>query len=595
MAITSAGNVVSYQISVEGTPIPDSYPVYAIDVEQGINRVATARITLLDGDVSSESFSISASSTFVPGSEISITAGYDGSNVNIFSGIITRQAIRVANGTGPMLDIECKDKAVKMTVGRKSSVASNIKDSDFMTTLIGNASGVTATVTATQTELPELVQYYVTDWDFMLARAEVNGMVVSTINNTVKVFDPTAETTSSATYTYGVDILAFDGEINSTTQFSQVTASAWDYQNQQLVQAQATNNVAGPGNLSSKTLSSVIGLSTFELQTSAAEASSELTTWAKAQMLKSELSKITGTLKVQGSCGVALANYLTLAGLGARFDGDYFVSKVQHEISDGNWITELQLGMSPIWFVQENDVEASPAAGVLPGIGGLYNGTVKQIDADPDSEYRILVDVALFNDGGAGLWARLANFYSTNGGGVFFLPEVGDEVVLGFLNQDPRYPVILGSMYSQKNKPFSSFTPNADNSMKGIVSKGQLQILFDDVNKILTLVTPGKNTLVLNDQDQKIEIMDQNGNFIVMSSTGIAIKSNQSISLEAAENISIKGNTGITLESSGGDVSTTGMNINETADMAYTAKGSMTAEVQGGTTLTLKAAMVMIN
>lgn len=595
MTISEVGNVVSYQVSVAGSPIPDTYEVHAIHVEQGINRIATARITLLDGDVSTETFAISASSTFVPGNEISISAGYDGSNAAIFSGIITRQALKVANGTGPLLEIECKDKAVKMTVGRKSSAASKVTDSDFMTTLIGNAAGVTANVSASSDVLPELVQYYVSDWDFLLARAEINGMLTSTINNTVNVFDPTANTASSATFTYGVDILAFDAEINAITQLPQVTASAWDYQNQQVVQAQAANTLAGPGNLSSKTLSAVIGLSTFNLQTSAAEPSSALSGWARAQMLKSELSKITGTVRVQGGSTVVLGSYLTLAGLGARFDGDHFISKVQHEINDGNWITEYQLGMSPVWFVQEHAIEAPPAAGVLPGIAGLHTGTVKQIDSDPDNEYRILVENALFNDQGAGLRARLANFYSTNGEGVFFLPEVGDEVVLGFLNQDPRYPVILGSMYSQKNVPFSQFAPNAKNSMKGIVSKSQLQILFDDTNKILTLITPAKNTLVLDDQGTQIELKDQNGNSIVMSSSGIAIKSNQSISLEAGQAISIKGATGVTVASSGGDVSTSGININEKADMAYAAKGSMTAEVQGGTMLTLKAAMVMIN
>ena len=52
---------------------------------------------------------------------------------------------------------------------------------------------------------------------------------------------------------------------------------------------------------------------------------------------------------------------------------------------------------------------------------------------DPDSQFRILVSVPLFDPNGEGIWARLTNFYSTNGAGIFFLPEVGDEVVLGFL------------------------------------------------------------------------------------------------------------------------------------------------------------------
>ena len=594
MASSSPGGVVTYSISAAGSAIPDTYQVYSIRIDQTINRISTATITLLDGNAAAESFTVSASATFVPGTEISIEVGYDSTNTVVFSGIVTKQSIQIANSTGPMLEVECMDKAIKMTVGRKSAGYSKTKDSDVISTLISGA-GLSASVTATSTQLPELVQYYVSDWDFMLARAEVNSMVVSTINGKVSVFNPTTETTSVLTLTYGDNLMEFNAELNAITQLKQVTASAWDHSSQKLIQATAANNLAGPGNLSSKTLADVVGLASYDLQTTAAESNDDLTAWAKAQMLKSELSKIIGDARFQGTATVVPGKYLTVAGAGARFDGDHFVSAVQHDISDGNWITEVSIGLSPQWFVQEKEIEAPPAAGLLPGISGLFNATVKQIDSDPDNEYRILVEVALFNDKGTGLWARLANFYSTNGQGAFFLPEVGDEVVLGFLNQDPRFPVILGSMYSQKIKPYSECTPNAKNSMKAIVTKSELRIMFDDENKILTLITPDKNTLTLDDKNKQIEVKDENGNSMVMSSSGITIKSDKDITLQAGQKVTIKGNSGVDIESSGGDVDIKGNNINETANMQYVAKGSMTAAVQGGTELTLKAAMVMIN
>lgn len=595
MASTSQGGVVTYTIKAGGSAIPDTCQVYALHVEQTINRISTATISLLDGNASTESFAVSASSTFVPGTDISIEVGYDGKNTELFSGIVTKQSLQVANAAGPMLEIECKDKAVKLTVGRKSAAYSKTKDSDVISKLISGTAGLSSAVTATSTQLPELVQYYVTDWDFMLARAEVNGMVVSTINGKVSVFKPDSDTSSVLTLTYGDNLFEFNAELNAVSQLQQVTASAWDYSSQKLINAQAPNNLAGPGNLSSKTLAGVVGLANYELQTSGAESNDELTTWAKAQMLKSELSKITGEARFQGTAVVVPGKYLTLAGLGARFDGDHFVSAVRHELADGNWVSSVSIGLSPRWFVQENEVEAPSAAGLLPGIPGLFTATVKKIDSDPDNEYRILVEVVLFNDKGAGIWARLSNFYSTNGQGAFFLPEVGDEVVLGFLNQDPRYPVILGSMYSQKIKPFSDFSPNEKNSRKGIVSKSELRVMFDDENKILTLVTPGKRTLVLDDKSQQIELKDDSGNSMVMSSSGITVKSDKDITLQAGQKVTIKGNSGVDVESSAGDVEVKGNNISETANMQYTAKGSMTAAVQGGTELTLKAAMVMIN
>lgn len=588
------GSVITYQVKANGAVIPDTCQILSIRVKQAINRISGATLVILDGDPAQEDFTVSASSTFVPGNTVSIAVGYDATNVIVFEGIVTKQALRVENQHGPVLEVECKDKAVQMTIGRKSCAWSKSKDSDAISALISQA-GLSASVSATSTPIPELVQYYVSDWDFMLSRAEVNSMVVSTINNKVSVFDPTAQTSPAMTASYGSNLLAFDAELNALTQLAKVTATAWDYQTQKLLNAEASNNLAGPGNLSSKTLAGVAKLDNFTLQTSAAQSNDELSSWAKAQMLKSELSKITGTVRLQGTSLLLPGVYLTLKGLGARFDGDHFVSGVQHELVDGNWVTEASIGLSAHWFHQDFQVEAPAAAGNLPGIQGLYNATVKQIDSDPDNEYRILVELALFNDKGTGLWARLGNFYSTSGQGVFFLPEVNDEVIVGFLNQDPRYPIILGSVYSQKNKPYQALTPNAKNSMKAIVSKSELRILFDDENKVLSLITPSNNTIVLDDKNKQISIQDEHANSIVMSASGIAIKSPKTISLEADQAVSIKGNTGVTVSSSGGDVATKAVNITETANMQYTAKGNMEAAVQGGVQLTLKAAMVMIN
>jgi uncharacterized protein involved in type VI secretion and phage assembly len=269
---------------------------------------------------------------------------------------------------------------------------------------------------------------------------------------------------------------------------------------------------------------------------------------------------------------------------------------VVHDLSDGNWLTEVSLGLSPNWIMEQPDVMAPATAGLLPGASGLFNGTVKKIYDDPDGQYRILVTVPLFDANGEGIWARLANFYSTANAGAFFLPEVGDEVILGFLNEDPRYPVILGSMYSSSNhQPFSTLSPNEKNQLKAIVSKSGIYIQFDDVDKILTITTPANNILVLSDKDKQISVTDQNNNSLVMSSSGITLKSPQSITIQADQAVNIKGTTGVNIEASGGDVQVKGLNIKETAQVQYSATGSASAQVSGGAELTLKAAMVMIN
>ncbi|MGE8342495.1 MAG: type VI secretion system tip protein VgrG [Flavobacterium sp.] len=591
-----SGGIATFAVKVNGSAIADELSVLSIHIEKKVNRIASAKIIILDGETNTGKFDASSSSTFVPGATISIEAGYDNNNDVIFSGLIMSQTIRIDNLVGSALEIECRDNAIKMIVGRKSLTFSKQKDSDIISSIIGSYSGLSSDVTATTTVWPEQVQFYATDWDYILALAEANGLIVTTLNGKVSVFPPDKSTTSVLTVTYGDNLLEFNAKLNAVTQLGNVAANSWDFKTQAVVNGNAAPNVSGAGNLTTKKLSEAIGLSTYQLQTSAPLESADLTNWSKAQIIKSEYAKIMGEAKFQGTNLIDPGKYMTFAGIGDRFNGDYLIGGVVHDLSQGNWVSEVTLGLSPFWFTEEPDVMAPPASGLVPGAKGLFNATVKKMDEDPDSQYRVLVDVPLLDPKGEGIWARLTNFYSTSGAGAFFMPEVGDEVILGFINEDPRYPIILGSVYSSTNiKPFTGLDPNQKNSVKAIVSKSGISVQFDDENKVWTVATPNKNTIIISDKDKKITIQDENNNSIVMSSSGIDLSSQKNINISANQNVTIKGNQGVNIQSSGGDVSIKGLNIKENADMQYSAQGSQMAQVSGGMQLTLKGAMVMIN
>jgi len=591
-----SGGIATFVVKVNGSPIADELSVLSVHIEKKVNRIASAKVTILDGEPNTGKFDASSSATFVPGASISIEAGYDNTNAVIFSGVIMSQTIRVDNLVGSALEVECRDNAIKMIVGRKSLTYSKQKDSDIMTSLIGNYSGLSADVTATSTTWPEQVQFYVTDWDYLLSLAEANGLIVTTLNGKISVFPPDKNSSSVLTVTYGDTLLEFNAKLSAVTQLGNVAANRWDFKTQAVVTGNAAPDVSGSGNLTTKKLSEVVGLSTYQLQTSAPLETADLTNWSKAQIIKSEYSKIMGEAKFQGTNLVDPGKYMTFAGLGDRFNGDYLIAGVVHDLSQGNWITEVSLGLSPFWFTEEPDVMAPPASGLVPGAKGLFNATVKQMYEDPDSQYRVLVDVPLLDPKGQGIWARLTNFYSTSGAGAFFMPEVGDEVILGFINEDPRYPIILGSVYSSTSiKPYTGLDPNQKNSIKAIVSKSGISVQFDDENKVWTVATPNKNTIIISDKDKKITIQDENNNSIVMSNSGIDLSSQKNINISANQNVTIKGNQGVNIQSSAGDVAIKGLNIKENADMQYSAQGGQMAQVSGGMQLTLKGAMVMIN
>lgn len=278
-------------------------------------------------------------------------------------------------------------------------------------------------------------------------------------------------------------------------------------------------------------------------------------------------------------------------GLSSRFNGNAFISGVIHSIEEGTWNTEVKLGLSPEWFTEEHQVNGPQAAGLIPGVRGLQTGIVKKIYEDPDNEFRIEVELPVLGADGKSVWARLSTFYASNGFGAYFMPEVNDEVILGFMNDDPRFPVILGSVYSSSLP--APETPEEKNSIKTLVTQSKLQLKFDDENKVITVLTPGGNTMVFSDQDEGITITDQNDNSIQMNSSGITIDSKSDLNLKAANSVSING-TSISVDGSesisntGGTVSITG---NQTTSIS--ANGECTVSSSGN--MSIKGAMIMMN
>ena len=587
------GSVIRLTLFSNGVQVQDTVRVISVTVTGEINRIPTARILMMDGDMPEKDFPLSNADDFKPGAEIKINAGYESEEETVFEGIVIKHGISISGDNDAQLVVECRDKAVAMTIGRKNANYVDMKDSDIISKIVGNYAGLSADVDATDTSYKELVQYYCSDWDFMLSRAEVNGLLTIVESAKVSVKAPDTGTAATLKVTYGEDLMEFNADIDARTQLSAVGTVSWDLATQAVVEQRVTpQTLNSQGDLDSATLAGVASPSSFRLQTGAPLEPAALKTWATGQQIKAGLARIRGRMTFQGTAKAKIGTLIEVDGVGNRFNGSVFVSAIRHEISTGNWETEATFGMSPNWFCERRDLDAPPASGLLPGVGGLQIGIVMKLDADPEGEQKIQVSVPVLQAETEGVWARLAKFYASDGIGSFFIPEIGDEVVLGYLNDDPSHPVILGSLYSSKRKPPYDLT--AENYTKAIVTKSELKVEFDDENKVLTIVTPASNTIVISDKDKSILLQDETGNKVELSTSGIVLDSPKDISITATGKITLDatGEVGI---SSKADVSVSGLNVTAEADVGFTGKGSATAELSASGQTTVKGAMVMIN
>jgi Rhs element Vgr protein len=590
--VNSSG-VIKLSIFTNGSQIDETIQVASVSINTAINKIPYAKIVVLDGDMPNKDFPISNSDEFKPGSEIEINAGYDQTEETIFKGVVIKHGIKITGDNYSRLVIECRDKAVAMTVGRKNANYVDSKDSDIISTLISSYTGLSADVETTTTQYKELVQYYCSDWDFMLSRAEANGLLVCVEDGKLTVKKPQTDAAAELKVSYGDDLIEFHADIDARTQLAEVNSASWNPGDQAIVEEQVKPEALNQqGDLTSEDLAKVINLKSFRLQTSAVLDKTALKDWASGQQVKAGLARIRGHMKFQGSARAIIGALIELDGVGNRFNGNVFVSSVNHELANGNWLTQVHFGMSPDWFVEQRDLVAPPASGFLPGIEGLQIGVVKKLDEDPNGQSRVQVSVPILQAETEGVWARLANFYASNNFGAFFIPEIGDEVVLGYLNNDPSNPVILGSLYSSKQTPPYELT--ADNFTKAVVTKSELKVEFDDDKKITTIITPSENKIVLSDDDKSILMQDQNGNKVELSADGIVLDSPKDISITAKGKITIDA-TGEIGVSSKADVSVEGMNVNHNANVGFVAKGNASAELSASGQTTVKGAMVMIN
>jgi len=546
-----------FVVKMDGTEVGREHQLLAVRVTKAANRISSARLVYLDGSASKSDFPLSNADTFAPGKSVEILAGASDSPVSLFKGVVIQQAVKVRARVAPQLVVECRHKAVKMAVGRRNAYFFEQPDSDIITTLIQNA-GLNGDVDSTSVSHPQQVQFRCTDWDFLVARAEANGRVVLTNDDTVAVKTPALKSQADVTLAFGSTILELDLQIDSRLQFSAVKGITWDPAQQALVERDAADPaIAGPGNLSGDDLADVVGLDSYDLRHGAVS-EPEAQAWADAQWLKSRLSEVTGQLKCEGIATVNPSDTIALQGVGDRYKGNVFVTGVLHSFDtvDG-WKTHLQCGGTDRWMTEERPMGAPPAGALLPSVSGLQIGIVVS-NEDPDGEHRVRVRLPLVNADDDGTWARVASLDAGKDRGFFFRPEIGDEVVVGFLDDDPRQAVILGMLHSSaKAAPLDG---SNDNNEKVYQSRSKIRLFFDDDKKKVVLETPGGNRLTLDDDGKTAKLEDQNGNVIEMGSSGVRIESQKALTLkagtelkvESGTSLGVKGGTTLKLEGASG-------------------------------------------
>lgn len=158
---------------------------------------------------------------------------------------------------------------------------------------------------------------------------------------------------------------------------------------------------------------------------------------------------------------------------------------------------------------------------------------------DPDQRNRVEVRLLAF-DGvaqqDAPMWARVVCPFAGDDRGVFFLPDVGDEVLVVFAQGDPRHPLVVGGLWNGSASPPASIQ-SGQNRTKRIKSKNGIVITLEDQSgqEKLQLETPGGCKLTLQDGPGSVTLEDSNGNSIKLETSGITVQAAAKVTVQASQ------------------------------------------------------------
>jgi len=455
--------IVNLKVFIDDNEIDNTYQITEVAIFKKINKINKADVYFLDGDV--------------------------------------------AEGKFPIM--EC--------LNDQYFLYENTKDADLFNDIIERYEVSAETIESTAYEHPSIVQFGVSDWDFLLSRATNIGCIVYTDNGKLSIKKPDADR-KTLRVNFGKDIVRQKLSFTARSVFANVTASSWDATDQMLRKEDASEipiPKQGDDNTETSSVASEFSDIPQKLLSHADLDTAVISDWASGELLASELNKINGYLVVPGTNDPELDSSVEILRMGNYFTGHGYISGLEHVVKDGRWTTKITVGLKK-HPGHNNALNGFSGHKLL----GLQVGLVKQIHDDPMGNTRILVEIPGLEGESEGVWARVLQRYATNGAGVMVFPEVGNEVILGFLSNDLQAPIVLGSLFSQTNAP--PFELEEGNPVKAFYSREQLSLSFNEDEKSISLSTPGGNKIILSDDLKGIRLEDQNGNILALDGSNLA-------------------------------------------------------------------------
>lgn len=482
--------------------------------------------------------------------------------------------------TGARAIIRGYDTSHRLHRGRHTETYVNQTDSDIAKKIASRHGIQVGTVDSTGVTYDHLSQANMSDWDFLNGRAKRIGYELSVVDsklNFKKLPKATAapppgtlRSTGADELVYGTTIIEFHPRITAGAQVKTIKVRGWDVQQKKEIigTAQAaTVSATFSGGLTPYTPASVAGNVNAKHDFVAVDrpvfnqAAANDAAAALAEQIGSAFAEADGV--AIGDPRIIAGKPISIGGVSSEFKGKWVISHARHVInSEGYRIHFSASGRQDrsILGLTSHGIQNGSSPPGRPKMYGLVVGIVTN-NEDDKKWARVKVRFPWLADQGGqetyeSNWARVLSFGAGPDRGALFIPEVNDEVLVGFEHGDMNYPYVIGGLYNGKD------LPNLGIAKKGAIndviksgkvgrrgftsSKGHALVFVDD---------DGENDgIVLRSSDGslKIEIKAKGKELHITGDPKVIVTAKQELTLESDKDINIKAKGNLKLEAATG-------------------------------------------
>ncbi|MFH8472078.1 VgrG-related protein [Streptomyces sp. NPDC018000] len=396
-------------------------------------------------------------------------AGGDTAPKPLLKGVVTALEVEL-DETGTFTVVRGLDESHRLFRGRRVASYQNMTLADICARVAQRAGLKPGTVDVAGPVLEHIAQPNVTDWEFVRDLAEEAGAQAYVLDGQLHITRP-AEASGAPdgsaradrnplVLEMGSNLLRCRAGVSCAEQVSEVEVRGWDVTTKQPLvgRAPAGKSATLELGVSAAEVSAPFGEARFVVTDTAYGAQAQVDQAAKALAERIAGSFAELEAVIRGNPEVRAGSAVALNAVGAPFEGRYTVTSSRHVFDPvrgyETWLTVSGQQERSLFGLTGGGPGAG-GSGAGPSGGsrcvGLVSGTVTDTH-DPEGSGRVKVRFPWLSDEYASDWARTAQSGGTSGGEAF-IPEVGDEVLVGFEHGHLDRPYVLAGLYNGKDRP----------------------------------------------------------------------------------------------------------------------------------------------